>query len=133
MTANQRIDTPDPAEAAASSGRRRGIAHRLTRSRTARLAAGLLLALPLVLGPMQARSVFAACSPLPPVDTATGNNALAAECGGAENTADGFNALTNNNTGNSNTAVGELALQENTSGQDNTAVGRGALGTQTTN
>jgi hypothetical protein len=129
----QHTQNPDPVQRAITTDRRHGILPRLIGGRSVRFAAGLALALPLVFGPIQAHSAFAACPSFPPVDTATGNGALAGECGGAENTADGFNALFNNTTGNSNTAVGELALQENTTGQDNTAMGRGALGSETAN
>jgi hypothetical protein len=60
-------------------------------------------------------------------NTATGNNALAANTTGIANTATGAGALTANTTGAANTAIGAGALADNLIGTSNTATGVGAL------
>jgi Chaperone of endosialidase len=60
-------------------------------------------------------------------NTATGNNALAANTTGIANTATGAGALTANTTGAANTAIGAGALADNLIGTSNTATGAGAL------
>ena len=65
-------------------------------------------------------------------NTATGNDALAANTSGFYNTADGSGALVGNTTGTGNTASGVWALGSNTTGSNNTATGADALNANTT-
>ena len=60
-------------------------------------------------------------------NTASGQNALAADTTGSRNTANGAGALKRNTSGVNNTASGVTALSSNTSGSNNTASGFNAL------
>ena len=67
-----------------------------------------------------------------PINSASGNQALASNTTGFGNTASGSSALIQNTTGYFNTASGEAALYSNTIGSSNTASGAEALYSNTT-